>query len=381
MKKIISFILIVSLIFIPIVANAREYPEMQVKVDAKACVLMEETTGKVLMAANADEKLYPASITKIMTLILVNEAIDSGKFALTDVVTVSENASKKGGSQIWLKENEQMSVDDLLKATSVASANDACTALAELVAGSESSFVTMMNDKAKALGMKNTNFENCTGLDDDTTNHFSTAFDIAIMTRELLKHERVKNYSTIWTDSLRGGETQLVNTNKLIKSYNGITGLKTGTTSKAGCCVSATAQRDGLNLIAVVLGSLNSKERFNAAKQILDWGFANYSCVKLEVDKSLVTNINVINGVNEVITPIIEDGKTIIVPKGKEKQISQSAEIPIDVQAPIEEGQTLGKVVFTLDGNTVGECKLYNDKEIRELTVFERLKKQLMTLV
>lgn len=256
---------------------AESLPPMEVEVKAKASVLMDAATGTVLMSQNPHEKLYPASVTKIMTLLLVAEAIESGKIQMTDVVTASTNASKKGGSQIWLKEGEQMTVDDLIKATAVASANDACTALGEYLAGSDEAFVKMMNERAKALSMNDTNFENCTGLDDTAENHVTSAYDIAIMSRELLKYEKILTYTTIWMDSLRGGKTELVNTNKLIRFYDGATGLKTGTTSKAGCCVSATAKRDGLHLIAVVLGSANSDDRFGGARAMLNWGFANYA--------------------------------------------------------------------------------------------------------
>lgn len=205
---------------------------MPVEVKAKAAVLMDVTTGKVLMANNENERLPPASVTKIMTLLLVCEAIDSGELSLTEKLTASKDAVSKGGSQIWLKEGESMTVDELLKAAAIASANDACAVLAERIAGSEEGFVTMMNERAKALGMKNTNFENCTGLDDTTTNHYTSAYDIALMGRELLKHELIQNYTTVWMDSLRDGKTELVNTNKLVRFYKGTTGLKTGTTQK-----------------------------------------------------------------------------------------------------------------------------------------------------
>ena len=223
---------------------------LPVEIKAKAAVLMDVSTGKVLMKYNENQRLYPASVTKIMPLLLVTEAIDEGRISLDDVVTVSATAASKGGSQIWLKEGEQMTVDDLLKATAVYSANDACTALGEYIAGSDEAFVSLLNERAKQLGMTNTNFENCTGLDDTTENHLTTAMDVAIMSRELLKHDLIVNYTTIWMDSLREGQTELVNTNKLVRFYEGTTGLKTGTTSKAGCCVSASAM---LNLAQIVI--------------------------------------------------------------------------------------------------------------------------------
>lgn len=370
---LISVCILMTAFIIP--SFAEEYPQMQVEVNAKAAVLMEAETGKVLMAKNADEKLYPASVTKIMSLLLISEAIDCGKISLTDVVTASAEACEKGGSQIWLKEGEQMTVDDLLKATAIASANDACTALGEFLAGDNTSFVKMMNDRAKQLGMKNTNFENCTGLDDTAENHLTTAYDVALMSRELIKHERVLNYTTTWMDSLRAGKTELVNTNKLIKTYKGITGLKTGTTSKAGCCVSATAERNGLKLIAVVMGSDNSKERFASAKAMLDWGFANYAAVELTVDKNLLTDVNVLSGFEKTVKPIAEIGTTVLVKKGDENNIETVTDLPIDVEAPVEKGQVLGEVKFLLNNEEVGRIKLYAEKEIKKMTLFEQLKR------
>lgn len=370
---VISVCILMSCLIMP--SYATEHPQMQVEVHAKAAVLMDAATGKVLMAMNADEKLFPASVTKIMSLLLISEAIDSGKVSLSDVVTASAEACSKGGSQIWLKEGEQMTVDDLLKATAIASANDACTALGEFLSGDINSFVRMMNERAKQLGMKNTNFENCTGLDDTAENHLTTAYDIALMSRELIKHERVLNYTTTWMDSLRSGKTELVNTNKLVKTYKGITGLKTGTTSKAGCCVSATAQRDGLSLIAVVLGSDNSKERFASAKAMLDWGFANYSAAKLEVDDSLLTAVNVISGFEKTVMPVVDGTLTALVKKGGENNIETVADLPIDVEAPVEKGQVLGTVKFYLDKKEIGSINLCAEKEIKKMTFSEQLRR------
>ncbi|MBR5774281.1 MAG: D-alanyl-D-alanine carboxypeptidase, partial [Clostridia bacterium] len=281
-KKIISVMLVI-LVFLfpqtafslnstavstqPVVTITEDFP---MNLTSKSAILMDTVTGTVLISKNSNEKLPPASVTKIMSLLLIMEAIEDGKISLTDTVTVSETAAKKGGSQIWLEVGEKMTVDELLKATVVASANDACTALGEFIAGSESAFITMMNEKAAQLGMENTNFENCTGLDDATDNHYSSAYDIAIMSAELIKYDLIIEYSTIWMDYLRDGATELVNTNKLIRTYDGITGLKTGTTSKAGCCVSATATRGNTSYVAVVLGASNSAERFADAKALLD---------------------------------------------------------------------------------------------------------------
>ena len=242
---------------------------------SKSSILMCADTGDIIYENNAYEHLSPASVTKVMSMLLILEALESGKISLSDEVVTSKNAVAMGGSQIWLEEGEKMTVDELLKAVAVASANDACTALAEYIAGSTTSFVSMMNERAKELGLENTNFENCTGLDDTATNHYSCAYDIAVISREVMQHELIKDYTTIWLDYLRNGETELNNTNKLVNTYNGITGLKTGTTSKAGFCVCATAERDGMSLISVVLGADTSEDRFTSASNMLDYGFAN----------------------------------------------------------------------------------------------------------
>ena len=353
---------------VTIAAYADDFPPMQVEVSAKAAVLMDAATGKVLMAQNANEKLYPASVTKIMSLLLVTEAIDDGRISLSDVVTVSAFANSMGGSEIWLKEGEQMTVDDMLKAVCVASANDACVALGEFVAGSNEAFVKMMNERAAQLGMKNTHFVNCTGLDDTTDEHLTTAYDIALMSRELMKHKRIMNYTTIWMDTLRGGETELTNTNKLVRFYSGCTGLKTGTTSKAGCCLSATATRDNTSLIAVVLGSETSEDRFESAKAMLNWGFANYSTVTPQIDQSLITNVAVLYGVENYLTPVLPETSPVLIEKGNESKMTQSVEIPLNVEAPVEKGQVVGKVILKLGDETVGEYLLTSDREIPRLT-------------
>lgn len=270
---------------------------VKLELPAKSVILIEGSTGKVLYEENADDKMPPASITKIMTLLLVMEALDAGKINLSDKVTASEHACSMGGTQIWLEPNEQMTVEELLKATAVVSANDAAVALGELIAGSESAFAFMMNEKAKSLGMKNTTFKNATGLDAD--GHLSTARDISIMSRELLKHRAITKYTTIWMDSLRDGKNELVNTNKLIRFYKGATGLKTGTTDGAGACLSASAARDGMELIAVTMGSANSKERFASARSLLDYGFSGFSVVKPKTEASLLKPVKVLGGVSE----------------------------------------------------------------------------------
>ena len=350
--------------------------QLPVEIKAKAAVLMDVSTGRVLLKYNENEKLYPASVTKIMPLLLVVEAIDSGKISLSDTVTVSANASSKGGSQIWLKEGEQMTVDDLLKSTAVYSANDACTALGEYLAGSDSAFVAMLNERASQLGMKNTHFENCTGLDDTTENHLTTALDVAIMSRELLRHEMIINYTTIWMDSVRNGETELVNTNKLVRFFEGTTGLKTGTTAKAGCCVSASAKRDNTHLIAVVMGSENSSDRFETAKALLSWGVSNYTTVTPVIDPKMIPAVNVINGVTEQITPSVPRAESVLIPKGKEGEIKQTIDLAVDVSAPVEKGQILGTVTFSIDGEKLGEYKLTAPDSVKALDftiIFKRI--------
>jgi len=365
---------ILALVFISSMTIFVSAEEMPVQVNAKSAVLMDCSTGKVLMSMNENEKLYPASVTKIMSMLLVTEAIDSGKIALSDTVTASPDATAKGGSQIWLKEGETMTVDDLLKATAIGSANDACTALADHIAGSEAGFVVMMNDRAKELGMENTFFENCTGLDDTTENHLTTAYDIALMSRELINHERITNYTTVWMDTLRGGETELVNTNKLVRFYQGTTGFKTGTTSKAGHCLSATAKRGETHLIAVVLGSANSTDRFEGAKAMLNWGFANYTTIQPEIDMSLITNVNVLHGTQKTITPTIPKSENVLVKANKKDEIKQKVNLSVDVEAPIEKGQVLGTVDFLVDGEMIAQYNLTAEYGVDRLSFGDALR-------
>ena len=353
--------------------RSMEDRSMKVQVAAKAAVLMESSTGTVLMAENENEPLYPASVTKIMSMLLICEALDKGEIALTDSVAATENACAKGGSQIWLEPGEVMTVDELLKATAVYSANDACTLLGEYVAGSDEGFVALMNQRAQELGMSNTHFVNCTGLDDTTDEHLTTAYDVALMSRELVKHERIKNYSCIWMDSLRGGETQLVNTNKLVRTYKGITGLKTGTTDKAGCCVSATAERDGLSLIAVVMGSDNSNDRFNGARAMLDWGFANFESFIPTLDEQEISDIPVIGGKQKYMTPQAESIQPILVSRGQSVCVQKQIILPENVSAPVEKGQVIGKVVWSLENEVLCEQKLLAPEQIDRLTYWEYL--------
>lgn len=382
LKKFLSVLLCLSVLFLCTLpaAAAEELPPMQVEIEAKAGLLMDADSGEVLMAQNAHERLYPASVTKIMTLLLVVEALDDGRVSPNDTVTASREACEKGGSQIWLEEGEQMTVDELLKAAAVASANDACEALGEYVAGSSTAFVKMMNERAKALGMNDTNFENCTGLDDTAENHKTSAYDIALMSRELLRHQRITQYTTIWMDSLRDGKTQLTNTNKLVRFYEGATGLKTGTTSKAGCCVSASAARDGLHLIAVVLGSETSDARFQSARKMLDWGFANYESVQLTVDGAQIPAVTVLHGMTDSIQPKIPSGKTVLLEKGKSTAVTQEIDLAASVEAPVEAGQLLGRVVFRSDGKTVCTYDLITETAVARLTFAEAFRRVLCIL-
>ena len=349
----------------------------QIEIAAKSAILMEKSTGKILYAVNENEKLYPASVTKIMSILLVCEAIDSGQIKLSDSVTCSANASSKGGSQIWLEEGETMTVEELLKATCIYSANDACTLLGEYVSGSEHAFVDAMNKKAQQLGMSNTHFDNCTGLDDTTDTHLTSALDVAIMSRELLRHDFIKKYTTIWMDSLRNGETQLVNTNKLIRFYKGITGLKTGTTEKAGCCVSATAMRDGMELIAVVLGSENSADRFDTAENLLDYGFANYEIIIPDFNKDQVAPVKVAHGKTDNVSLKMPEIGAVLVNKGQGSNLKVKVELPESVEAPVENNVIIGKISVSDGENIIAQYDIMTAESVARLDFLSALYKLL----
>lgn len=351
----------------PIMVSAAEVDEKCV--NAKSVVLMDMNTNTVLYENNKDERLSPASVTKIMSMLLVFEALDIGKIKLTDKVTASKNAVSMGGSQIWLEVGETMTVDELLKAVVVASANDACTALSEYVGGSVTGFVKMMNDRATELGLQNTSFENCTGLDDTTSNHYSSAYDLAIIASEVMKHSKVLDYTTIWLDSLRNGETELNNTNKLVNTYDGITGLKTGTTSNAGFCVCATASRNDMNLVAVVLGSDTSEHRFETASYLLDWGFANFESVKPNIDAKKIKQIKVINGVKKSIKPIFDDKISIFLEKGKSDLEYNYKQIK-SIKAPIKKGQKLGEIEILNNKKMISSIDLTSNENIAKIDLY-----------
>lgn len=366
MKKIIVFILSLS-IFAAIPVEIYAKTDEAREIIAKSSILMCMDTGEIINENNAYEHLSPASVTKIMSILLIMEAIDSGKISLNDMVTASENAVSKGGSQIWLEVGEQMSVNDLLKAVIIASANDACTLLGEYIAGSDSGFVDMMNKRAKELGLENTHFENCTGLDDSVTNHYSCAYDLAVIACEVMKHDLVKDYSTIWLDYLRNGKTELNNTNKLINKYNGITGLKTGTTSNAGFCLCATATRDGLSLVSVVLGADTSEDRFNLSVNLLDYGFANYQINKIKIDEKKIKAVKIKNGVVKSVKPAFPDGDSVLVRKGTDN-FTYDYRVKEKVEAPVKAGDILGEIVVKCGEKELASVPLTADKDIKKTT-------------
>lgn len=386
LKKLISFLLFAAVVFLPafscraktvssecdisdVAVPISDAPATSpVTVEARSAVLIEPNTLTVLYENNPDEQLPPASITKIMSLVLVMEAIDRGDFTTEDVVTASEHAAGMGGSQIWLKAGESMTVDDLLKAAVIASANDATVALAEKTAGSEEEFVRQMNEKAAALGMTGTVFKNATGL--DAEGHLSTAHDVALMSAELLKHPLIKKYSTVWMDTLRDGESELVNTNKLVRFYEGTTGLKTGTTSTAGYCLSASAQRDDLELVAVIMGGDSSAARFEGAKKLLDYGFANFSFSRIKPDFENGTKIKVSGGTEREVPLTAEGELGILIRKSDKGDINQKVVLDDTLTAPVSEGERVGRVEIYSGDTLLGAVDITAKKSVRKLTFF-----------
>ena len=345
MRRVVGFFLAVVLVAASFPAKAWA---AELNVAGKSAVLMDVATGRILYEKNAHEALAPASVTKVMTMLLIMEALDCGKIRWEDTVTASETAAAKGGSQIYLKVGETMSVADMVKSIAVSSANDCACAMAEHLAGSEEAFVGMMNQRAAELGMKDTQFVNCTGLDDseEAKNHRTSAHDIALMSRELLgKHPDIKKYTTIWMDTVRDGTFGLSNTNKLIRFYSGATGLKTGFTSGAGYCLSASAQREELELIAVVMGCETSQERFSACKSMLDYGFANYALV---VPASESGTVPVKLGDSVQITAVPAEEVRLLVEKGKKQQVQTQIILDESVTAPVSQGQKLGTMTVRM---------------------------------
>lgn len=344
------------------------------ELSCQSAILMEATTGAVLYTQNAEEALPPASVTKIMTLLLVMEAVDAGTIHLDDTVTVSANAASMGGSQIYLKEGEQMSLEDLLKSVVIASANDAAVALAEYVYGSTAAFVDKMNERARQLGMSNTTFENVTGLDDTAQNHLTSARDIALMSKELITHPTILQYSSIWMDSIRDGAFGLTNTNRLVRFYPGCTGLKTGSTSKAGFCISVTAQREGFSLICVIMGAESRDVRNAAAVSLLDWGFANYGLYTAPAGST--EPLAVTGGVKNSCA--LQYGTfSIVLPKSKIASVEQKILLPESVAAPVKEGESIGTVSYLSDGEQIGQVNITAAETVEKIDFFEILRRML----
>lgn len=339
------------------------------ELSAPSAILMEWETGDILFEKDADKLLYPASITKIMTMLISVESIDSGRISLDDIVTCSENVRKMTGSRVFLDRGEQISVNELLKSIAVSSGNDASVAMAEHIAGSEANFVEMMNNRAKELGMKNTHFVNCTGLDDPE--HVTTARDISIMARELLKHEMIFDYTTIWIDYIRDGDFMLSNTNRLVKFYNGATGLKTGSTSKAKYCLCGTAKRDNMHLIAVVLGAESSKLRFAETQTLLDYGFANYTLLKDLGKKEALAPVPVLKGKKEKVPVCIYGTLSVVVEKGKKDLVECNITTENNLEAPVKRGQKVGQAIFKLEGKEIGKAQILASEDIERLGLFD----------
>lgn len=360
-----------------------ENPDLNIT--SASAVLLEGSTGSILYEKNKDEQRFPASITKIMTLVLIFEALDSGKISLTDKVSVSEHAASMGGSQVYLEPNETQTVDDMIKCITIASANDACVAMSEFIAGSETEFVAMMNAKAQELGMQNTKFMNCCGLDDEISvgGHYSSAYDIALMSRELImKHPEVTKYSTTWMDSIihvtKKGESEfgLTNTNKLVRTYTGITGLKTGSTSKAKYCLSASANRNGMDLIAVVMAAPEPKTRFAEAASMLDYGFANCSMYEDDNKDVVLEPVKVKRGVQDEIQPQVTSSYKYLLLKDKTAdKITKEVTIYKDICAPVKQGDQIGELVYYYDGQQIGSLPITSAEEVGEAKYMDYLEK------
>ena len=359
-KRLCLILAVVVLLAIP--ARGAEY-------EARSWILMDAATGTVLQSGNEHEPLAPASVTKVMTLLLIMEAIDSGQIGWGDTVTASETAAAKGGSQVYLKAGETMTVEDMVKSIAVSSANDCACAMAEHLAGSEAAFVEQMNARAAALGMADTQFVNCTGLDDDAAaeHHRTSAHDIALMSRELLtKHPDIKKYTTIWMDSIRGGTFGLSNTNKLVRFYSGCTGLKTGFTSGAGYCLSASAERDGMELIAVAMGAQTSQKRNDACRGMLDYGFANFAHYTPALQETVTVPVEL--GTAQTVPVILSQPEPLLVKKGEKSSVTARMELPEKLQAPVEAGQTVGELILEREGERLAVLPLTAAEDVPRLT-------------
>lgn len=388
MKKLLSFIISISLVILP--ARAADWAEVEdgedvaeavfaegavpadaseLVIPAPSAILIERETGTVLYEKDADRKLEPASVTKVMTILLIAEAIDAGEIGFDDTVIASARAASMGGSQVYLKEGEEMSVREMLKCIVVSSANDCAVAMAEYLAGSEEGFVIRMNERAAELGMVNTSFKNCTGLYDDPT-HLTTARDIALMSREVLSHRWIRDFTTIWTDTIRDGAFGLSNTNKLIRFYPGATGLKTGYTSRAGRCLAASAERDGVEYIAVVLNCATTEDRFESAKTLLSYAFANYTTVKV-LPGSVIPPVPVELGKARFVQPVLAEEKSVVVKKSEAGSIESSVELIETAKAPVAEGDVLGRLTLTLGGEELASVDLVAAGSVNKLGFFD----------
>lgn len=353
----------------PLAAETAETADNSLNLESGGAVLIEQKTGQVLYEHNMHEQLRPASVTKVMSLLLIMEALDSGQISLTDKVPCTEDAAGMGGSQIWLEVGEELTVDEMLKAICVVSANDCTVAIADYLCGSQEAFVQKMNERAKELGMNDTTFKNCHGIDED--GHVTSAYDIALMSRELLNnHPTILNYTTIWMDTLRNGESELVNTNKLIRNYKGATGLKTGSTSIALYNLSASATRDGLSLIAVIMKAPTTKIRFAEAQKLLDYGFSNYQYKDLATRGTVLKEADVTKGVISKVNLVLESDVGLLLKKGEDKNIEQTINLEGNISAPVAQGQKVGEIVYTLNGVEVGRTNIVAESSVEKKTFF-----------
>ena len=373
MRKILSLFLLLALLA-PVFSLGVRAQEKPFDLSCASAVLMEADTGKILYEKNADKALPPASVTKVMTLLLVMEAVESGKVGWDDPVTVSERAASMGGSQVYLKVGETMPLSDMVKSVVIASANDAAVALAEHIAGSEEAFVAKMNARAADLSMKNTHFENTNGLDDSVENHVLSARDIAIVSRELIRHPKILEYSSTWMDTIRDGAFTLTNTNRLVRFYPGATGLKTGSTAKAKFCISATAERNGVSLIAVIMGAETRDIRNAEAKKLLDYGFASYGVYKDEGRE--IPSLPVDGGMKDSVL-LTATAFSIALPKEKISAVHAEIELPSRLKAPLAVGDTVGRVVYTLDGEIIGDAPITVKETVDKISFFEILRRLL----
>ena len=353
--------------------NTADENNNSLSLESESAILIEQKTGQILYSHNMHNQLRPASVTKVMSLLLIMEEIDSGKLSLSDQIPCSQNASSMGGSQIWLDPKETLSVSDMLKAICVVSANDCVVAMAEYIAGSEEAFVEMMNEKAKELGMNDTCFKNCHGIDED--GHVTSSYDISLMSMELLNnHPQITEYTTIWMDSLRDGKSELVNTNKLVRNYKGATGLKTGSTSLALFNLSASATRDDLSLIAVVMKAPSSSVRFSEAEKLLNYGFSNFSFKQFAKKGDTLKKVNVQKGVTPQVTAVFEEDCGVLIKKGQDKNISQEVILNDNISAPIYKDQILGEVKFYLNDEQISTCNIIASENIDKLNIFTMCK-------